>query len=56
MKATGNLEDPQITALSPSAVGTSILEMIERTLLLPVEIIQPLLPGVEAAPNGTISR
>jgi hypothetical protein len=56
MKATGNLEDPQITALSPSAVGTSILEMIERTLLLPVEIIQPLLPGTEAAPNGTISR
>jgi hypothetical protein len=56
MKATGNLEDPQITALSPSAVGTSILEMIERTLLLPVEIIQPLLPGMEAAPSSTISR
>jgi hypothetical protein len=30
--------------------------MIERTLLLPVEIFQPLLPGMEAAPNGTISR
>jgi AsmA-like C-terminal region len=29
MKATGNMEDPQITALSPSAVGTSILEMID---------------------------
>jgi hypothetical protein len=56
MKATGNLEDPQITALSPSAVGTSILEMIERTLLLPIEIIQPLVPGMEAPPSNTITR
>jgi hypothetical protein len=56
MKATGNLEDPQITALSPSAVGTSILEMIERTLLLPIEIIQPLVPGMEATPSSTITR
>jgi hypothetical protein len=56
MKATGNLEDPQITALSPSAVGTSILEMIERTLLLPIEIIQPLVPGMQATPSGTITR
>jgi hypothetical protein len=56
MKATGNLEDPQITALSPSAVGTSIMEMIGRTLLLPIEIIQPLVPGMEASPSGTITR
>jgi hypothetical protein len=56
IKATGNLEDPQITALSPSAVGTSILEMIERTLLLPIEIIQPLVPGMQATPSGTITR
>jgi hypothetical protein len=56
IKATGNLEDPQITALSPSAVGTSILEMIQRTLLLPIEIIQPLVPGMQATPGDTITR
>jgi hypothetical protein len=56
MKAVGTLEDPRLIPLSPSAVGTSILEMIERTLLLPIEIIQPLVPGIEASPGGTISR
>jgi hypothetical protein len=56
MKATGTLDDPQILPLSPSAVGTSILEMIERTLLLPIEIIQPLVPGMEQPGSGTITK
>jgi len=56
MKAVGHLGDPQIIPLAPSAVGTSLLEMIERTLLLPIEIIQPLVPGIEESPSGTISR
>jgi hypothetical protein len=56
MKAVGSLEDPRLIPLAPSAVGTSILEMIERTLLLPVEIIQPLVPGIESTPGSTISR
>jgi hypothetical protein len=56
MRASGTLDDPQVVPLSPSAVGTSILEMIERTLLLPIEIIQPLVPGMQATPSGTISR
>lgn len=56
MRATGSLEDPQVVPLSPAAVGTSILEMIERTLLLPIEIIQPLVPGLEETPSSTIRR
>jgi len=56
MKATGDLEDPQVMALSPSAVGTSILEMIQRTLMLPVEIIQPLVPGMQPQESSTIVR
>jgi hypothetical protein len=56
MKALGHLEDPQIVPLSPAAVGTSILEMVERTLMLPIEIFQPLVPGIEGGPSGTISR
>jgi len=56
MKATGDIEDPQVVALSPSAVGTSILEMIQRTLMLPVEIIQPLVPGMAPLESGTITK
>jgi hypothetical protein len=56
MRATGDLEDPQVVALSPSAVGTSIMEMVQRTLMLPIEIIQPLVPGLEAPESSTITR
>ncbi len=56
MRAVGSLEDPHVVPLSPSAVGTSIVEMIERTLLLPIQVIQPLVPGMEETPSGTISR
>jgi hypothetical protein len=56
MKATGDLEDPNVTALSPSAVGSSILDMIQRTLTLPIEIIQPLVPGMESREGSTITR
>jgi hypothetical protein len=56
IKATGDLDDPDVVALSPSAVGTSILEMLQRTLMLPIEIIQPLVPGMEVREGGTITR
>jgi hypothetical protein len=56
MKATGDLEDPDVVALSPSAIGTSILEMLQRMLMLPIEIIQPLVPGLEMQEGGTIVR
>ncbi len=56
MKATGELENPNIVALSPAAVGTSLLEMFQRTLALPIEIIQPLVPGMESQEGATITR
>jgi len=56
MKATGDREDPQVVALSPAAVGNSILEMIQRTLMLPVEIIQPLVPGMQPQESSTITK
>lgn len=56
MKATGDMDDPNVVALSPSAVGTSILEMLQRTLMLPIEIIQPLVPGMAPQDSGTITR
>ncbi len=56
MKATGDLKDPKIVPLSPEAVGTSLLEMLKRTILLPVRIIQPFIPGMEEIESGTIAR
>lgn len=45
VKIKGNMYDPQVTFLSPSAVGAAFLGIIERTIKLPVTIIEPILPG-----------
>jgi hypothetical protein len=44
---TGDLDNPTMTPLSPSAVGASLLDMAKRILRLPLKIIQPLLPKEE---------
>jgi hypothetical protein len=44
VKVSGDLKDPKVTALSPSAVGSELLGIMTRTLRLPLHIIQPLLP------------
>ena len=43
-RATGNLDDPDVIPLSPTAVGSGLLGILERTLKLPITIIQPVLP------------
>jgi len=45
VKITGNLSDPEVTFLSPSAVGSAFLGIMERTLKLPFTIIEPILPA-----------
>jgi hypothetical protein len=40
----GSLEDPKVTALSPSAIGSELLAMMKRTLGLPFKVIEPLIP------------
>ncbi len=44
LSVTGNIDDPDIVVLSPSAVGAGLLGIMQRTLNLPVKIIEPLLP------------
>jgi len=44
-RAIGDLEDPDVIPLSPTAVGSGLLGILERTLKLPITIIQPVLPG-----------
>ena len=38
----GHLENPRVTTLPPSKVGSGLLDIIKRTLQLPVKIIQPI--------------
>jgi uncharacterized protein involved in outer membrane biogenesis len=44
LKVTGDISDPSIFVLSPSAVGEGLLGMMKRTLSLPVKIIEPIIP------------
>ena len=44
-RAIGDLGDPDVIPLSPTAVGSGMLGILERTLKLPITIIQPVLPG-----------
>ena len=41
----GSLENPNVTPIPPSAVGSGLLGIIKRTLQLPVKIIQPVSPN-----------
>ncbi|MFW6054706.1 MAG: hypothetical protein ACOC9D_02285, partial [Thermodesulfobacteriota bacterium] len=43
LKISGRLDDYRITPLPPEAVGKNFLNFLERTLNLPVKIIQPLI-------------
>ena len=43
----GHLENPRVTPLPPSKVGSGLLGIIKKTLQLPVKIIQPIPPGEE---------
>jgi hypothetical protein len=45
VKIKGNLSDPEVSFLSPSAVGSAFLGIMERTLKLPLTIIEPVLPA-----------
>ena len=45
VKVSGDLADPAVTFLAPSAVGTRMLEILENIVKIPVEIISPLLPS-----------
>ena len=46
-RARGDLDDPVVIPLSPTAVGSGVLGVLERTLKLPITMIQPLLPDEE---------
>lgn len=41
----GDLENPSVTPLAPSAVGSELLGFMKRIFQLPIQIIQPVLSG-----------
>lgn len=47
VKVTGDLDNPKVVPLPPSAIGASLQETMKRVLHLPVRLIQPLLKGQE---------
>ena len=51
-KAKGDLKDPTVIPLSPTAVGSGVLGILERTLKLPITIVQPILPKGKTKQKG----
>jgi hypothetical protein len=47
VKVTGDLDNPSVTILSPTAIGEGVLGIMKRTLQLPFKVIQPMLPDKE---------
>lgn len=45
VRVTGTFEDSKVSLLEPAAVAKNLLGIAERTFLLPVELIRPVLPG-----------
>ncbi|MBL7211691.1 MAG: AsmA-like C-terminal domain-containing protein [Desulfobacteraceae bacterium] len=55
IKVTGNLENPEVDYVSASAVGSGLIGIMERTLKLPIKVIEPVLPKKkesQAAPQN----
>jgi len=44
VRVSGDLADPNVVFLSPTAVGSRILRLLENIVELPVDIISPILP------------
>jgi hypothetical protein len=47
VRVSGDLANPDIVFLSPTAVGTRILDIMENIIKLPVDIISPIVPKEE---------
>lgn len=45
VSVTGGFNDPKVNILSASAVGSDLLGVMKRTLLVPLKIVEPFVPG-----------
>ena len=44
VKIKGQIEDPEVTVLSPYAVGEAMIDLVKNTLMLPFRILSPIFP------------
>ncbi len=44
VKIKGQIEDPEVTVLSPYAVGGAMIDLVKNTLMLPFRILSPIFP------------
>jgi len=50
VEVTGDLADPKVSPMSPSAIGSSLLDILKRTVELPIDVINADEPGAELIP------
>jgi hypothetical protein len=51
-RAKGELGNPTVIPLSPTAVGSGVLGILERTLKLPITLMEPLFSNSESEDSG----
>ncbi len=44
VKIKGQIKDPEVTVLSPDAVGVAMIDLVKNTLMLPFRILSPIFP------------
>jgi len=52
VRVRGDLANPEVRLLSPSAVGSELVGIMNRTFHLPLKVIQPLVPGERENEGG----
>jgi hypothetical protein len=51
VRVRGELGNPKVTALSPSAVASELVGVMKRTLSLPIKVIEPVIPKAGKTPQ-----
>ncbi len=55
VRVRGDLKNPRVSALSPSAVSSELFGIMKRTVGLPIKMMDPLRPGKEKE-QGTLEE
>ncbi len=45
VRVSGDLQDPLITPMSPTAVGSRLFNLLKNTVQLPIKVVEPLFDG-----------
>lgn len=53
VRVSGDLQDPSITPMSPTAVGSSLLNLLKNTVQLPIKLVAPLFEDDKEDENET---